>query len=82
MTRTFRVEPITEERDETYLVGWRVVDVTNPDFPTEVSRHDTEPEAIEAARNYERDSTNEPGSSPDDTQDYDASDPNAGKFRP
>lgn len=82
MTRTVRVEPIKEERDDVILVsGWRVVDVTEENAPQEVSRHDTEPEAIDAARAYERDSTAEPGSDPDDTQDYDADDPNVGKFR-
>lgn len=74
MTRTARVEPIKEEREESILIsGWRVVDVTDADNPTEISRHEYEPEAIEAARNYERDTSNEPGSAPDDTQDYDGS---------
>lgn len=73
MTHTARVEPVTEEREDAILVsGWRVVDVTDADNPTEVSRHDTEPEAIDAARRFEGRSAREPGSAPDDTQDYDA----------
>lgn len=74
MTRTARVEPIQEEQGESILVsGWRVVDVTDPNGPSEVSRHETEPEAIQAARNYEGETSNEPGSDPDDNQDYDSS---------
>ncbi|QTP54974.1 hypothetical protein HNO51_09960 [Billgrantia sulfidoxydans] len=80
MTRTARVEPIRGESREAVLVsGWRVLDVTDPDLPQEISRHDTEPEAIEAARQYEHETSLEPGSPPDDTQDYDASDPQGGK---
>ncbi|QJQ96544.1 MULTISPECIES: hypothetical protein [Halomonadaceae] len=80
MTRTARVEPINEEREEAIIVsGWRVVDVTNPDLPQEISRHDSEPQAIQAARQFENDTSSEPGSAPDDTQDYDASDVNGGK---
>lgn len=83
MTRTARVEPITQETQDAILVsGWRVLDVTDPDTPQEISRHDTEPEAIRAARDYEHDTSNEPGSAPDDTQDYDASDPQGGKDLP
>lgn len=74
MTRTARVEPIKEERENSILIsGWRVVDVSAPNHP-EVSRHDTEPEAIAAAREYERETSQEPGSDPDDTQDYGSSD--------
>ncbi|WP_136066356.1 hypothetical protein [Modicisalibacter radicis] len=73
MTHTARVEPITRHReDATMLAGWRVVDVTDPDAPVEVSRHDNEPEAIEAARDFERQTAREPGSARDDDQDYDA----------
>lgn len=80
MTRTVRVEPIKEESREAVVVaGWKVVDVTDTDLPQEISRHDTEPEAIEAARQYEHETSLEPGSPPDDTQDYDASDPQGGK---
>lgn len=76
MTRTARVEPIKEEHEDSILVsGWRVVDVSDPNRATEVSRHDTEPEAIAAAREYERETSKEPGSDPDDTQDYDSSEP-------
>lgn len=76
MTRTARVEPITEEQDDSILLsGWRVVDVSDPSGPTEISRHDNEPEAIEAARSFERATSNEPGSDPDDNQDYDSSVP-------
>ncbi|MCC5882791.1 MAG: hypothetical protein JJU25_09170 [Halomonas sp.] len=83
MTRTARVEPITQETQDAILVsGWRVLDMTDPDTPQEISRHDTEPEAIRAARDYEHDTSNEPGSAPDDTQDYDASDPQGGKDLP
>ncbi|QOR38747.1 hypothetical protein HNO52_09670 [Billgrantia diversa] len=80
MTRTARVEPITEEsRDAVMVSGWRVVDVTDPNLPQEISRHDNEPEAIRAARAYEHETSLEPGSPPDDTQDYDASDTQGGK---
>lgn len=76
MTRTARVEPIKEEQGDHILVsGWRVVDVTEPSGPKEISRHEYEPEAIQAARDYERETSNEPGSDPDDTQDYDSSEP-------
>lgn len=80
MTRTTRVEPVSEDKEDTFLVlAWRVIDVTDPDAPLEISRHDLEPEAIEAARLYESESSNEPGSDPDDTQDYDASQADVGK---
>lgn len=80
MTRTARVEPVSEDQGDAIIVsGWRVVDVTEPDAPQEISRHDTEPQAIEAARRFEAETAHEPGSASDDTQDYDASDPNAGK---
>lgn len=80
MTRTARVEPISEDRGDAIIVsGWRVVDVTDMDAPKEVSRHDREPEAIEAARRFEAQSTSEPGSDADDTQDYDASRADSGK---
>jgi hypothetical protein len=83
MTRTAKVEPIQRETQEAILVsGWRVVDVTDPDQPQEISRHDSEPEAIRAARDYEHETSLEPGSPPDDTQDYDASDPQGGKELP
>ncbi|MBP5978933.1 MAG: hypothetical protein KA748_01860 [Halomonas sp.] len=80
MTRTARVEPISREQEDAIIVsGWRVVDVTEPDNPQEISQHETEPQAIEAARHFEAETSHEPGSAPDDTQDYEASDPNAGK---
>lgn len=80
MTRVARVEPITHQRGDKLLIsGWRVVDVTVPDAPQEVSQHENEPQAIEAARNFEAETAQELGSSPDDTQDYEASDPQAGK---
>lgn len=81
MTRTARVEPIKEDENQEAIVvsGWRVIDVTDPDQPQEISRHATEPEAIRAAREYEHKTSFEPGSAPDDTQDYDASDPQGGK---
>ena len=73
MTHTARVEPITQKQgDDTMLAGWRVVDVTDPDAPLEISRHDTEPQAIQAARDFERQTASEPGSDPEDVQDYDA----------
>ena len=74
MTHTARVEPIKEDRGEHYLIsGWRVVDVTAPDGSREISRHESEPEAIEAAREFEASTSREPGSDPDDIQDYDSS---------
>lgn len=80
MTRIARVEPISKDRGDAIIVsGWRVMDVTQPDAPVEVSRHDHEPQAIEAARRFEAETSSEPGSAPDDTQDYDASQPNLGK---
>ncbi|WP_104203497.1 hypothetical protein [Billgrantia saliphila] len=83
MTRTARVEPIREDRQEATVVsGWRVVDVTDPNLPQEISRHETEPEAIRAARDFEHETSLQPGSDPDDTQDYDASDPQGGKELP
>lgn len=81
MTRTARVEPISKKQQDVIIVsGWRVVDVTDPDAPQEISQHETEPQAIEAARRFEAEFSHEPDSAPDDTQDYDASDPNAGKY--
>lgn len=83
MTRTARVEPISKRQENAIIVsGWRVVDITEPGAPQEISRHDTEPQAIEAARRFEAKTSHEPGSAPDDTQDYDASDPSAGKHFP
>lgn len=80
MTRTTRVEPVGEDQEDAIIgLAWRVIDVTDPDAPQEISRHDLEPEAIEAARLYEAESSNEPGSDPDDTQDYDASREDVGK---
>ena len=80
MTRVARVEPITHKRgDKLFISGWRVMDVTVPDAPKELSQHEHEPQAIEAARNFEAETAQEPNSSLDDTQDYDASDPQAGK---
>lgn len=74
MTRIARVEPITQEREDSFLVsGWKVVDVSEPNNEIEISRHASEPEAIAAARNYEGETSNEPGSDADDTQDYDSS---------
>ncbi|SFH71917.1 hypothetical protein [Modicisalibacter xianhensis] len=75
MTHTARVEPIKEDGGDHYLIsGWRVVDVTVADSPREISRHESEPEAIEAARRFEGQTSSEPGSDPDDNQDYDSSD--------
>ncbi|WP_447553555.1 hypothetical protein [Vreelandella sp. EE22] len=80
MTRTARVEPVSEDQEDAIVVlAWRVVDVTDPDAPQEISSHDTEPEAIEAARLFEAETSSEPGSDPDDTQDYDASRADSGK---
>ncbi|PRY63515.1 hypothetical protein B0H98_108110 [Vreelandella songnenensis] len=80
MTHTARVEPVSEDQEDAIIVlAWRVVDVTDPDAPQEISRHDSEPEAIEAARLFEAETSNEPGSDPDDTQDYDASQRDVGK---
>ena len=80
MTRTTRIEPISEDQEDAIIIlAWRVVDMTDPDAPQEISRHDSEPEAIEAARRFEAETSSEPGSDPDDTQDYDASQANVGK---
>lgn len=80
MTRIARVEPISKKRENKIIIsGWRVVDVTVPDAPQEISQHESEPQAIEAARRFEAHTSQEQGSAPDDTQDYDASDPQAGK---
>ncbi|MBZ5488072.1 hypothetical protein HW452_11115 [Halomonas aquamarina] len=80
MTRTARVEPISDDQGDAIIVsGWRVMDVTDLDAPREISRHDQEPEAIEAARRFEAETSSEPGSDPDDTQDYDGSQMDVGK---
>ncbi|RUR53284.1 hypothetical protein [Vreelandella populi] len=80
MTRTTRVEPVSEDQEDAVIgLAWRVIDVTDPDAPQEISRHNLEPEAIEAARLYEAETSSEPGSDSDDTQDYDASQANVGK---
>lgn len=80
MTRVAKVEPISEDRGDAIVVsGWRVLDVTDMDAPKEVSRHDQEPEAIQAARRFEAETAGEPGSDADDTQDYDASRADSGK---
>ena len=80
MTRTTRVEPVSEDQEDAIMgLAWRVIDVTDPDAPQEISRHNLEPEAIEAARLYEAEPSNEPGSDPDDTQDDDASQEGVGK---
>ena len=83
MTRVARVEPITKKRDDKLIIsGWRVIDVTVPEAPQEISQHESEPQAIEAARFFEAKTAQESGSAPDDTQDYDASDEQAGKHFP
>ncbi|GAB2800060.1 hypothetical protein GCM10027040_29500 [Halomonas shantousis] len=56
MVRTARVEPITEHHgDSQFISGWKVVDASDDNQGAEISRHDTEPEAIKAARDYEGD---------------------------
>ncbi|MHB0775654.1 hypothetical protein [Halomonas sp. WWR20] len=56
MVKTARVEPIVESRgDSRFIIGWKVVDASDAGSGAEVSRHDTEPEAIKAARDYEGD---------------------------
>ncbi|EHA15469.1 hypothetical protein [Halomonas sp. HAL1] len=83
MTRVARVEPISQKRDNKLIIsGWRVIDVTEPSEPQEISQHETEPQAIDAARRFEAKTAEELGSDPDDTQDYDASDEQAGKRFP
>lgn len=80
MTRTTRVDPVGEDQGDAIIgLAWRVIDVTDPDAPQEISRHALESEAIEAARLYESETSSEPGSDPDDTQDYDASREDVGK---
>ncbi|MCL7931072.1 hypothetical protein [Halomonas llamarensis] len=79
MARTTRKEPISEEQAEAIIItGWRVIDVTPPSAPKEITRHDHEPDAIEVARRFETKPPNEPGSVPDGTQDDDASQTNMG----
>jgi len=54
MVRTARIEPIFLESDENQpVIGWKVVDISNPEQETEVSRHASEPEALQAAREFE-----------------------------
>lgn len=53
MARTARVAPVTNADGSTNPSGWRVIDVSDPDHETEVSRHETEPEAVKAARDFE-----------------------------
>lgn len=80
MTRIAKVEPISKKQENKLIIsGWRVVDVTVSNAPKEISQHESEPQAIEAARRFEAETSHELGSEPDDTQDYDASDEQAGK---
>lgn len=80
MTRTTCKEPINEEQAEAIIIsGWRVIDVTPPDAPKEIFRHDHKPETIEAPRRFEAEASNESGPDPDDTHDDDASQTNVGK---
>ncbi|MGM0825101.1 MAG: hypothetical protein ACQEUY_10300 [Pseudomonadota bacterium] len=80
MTRTARKEPISEEQAAAIIIsGWRVIDVTPPDAPKEIFRHDRKPETIEAARRFEAEASNESGPDLDDTHGDDASQTNAGK---
>ncbi|MDQ7734821.1 hypothetical protein QT231_19110 [Halomonas sp. SpR1] len=83
MTRVARVEPMLKKQGNKLIAsGWKVVDVTDIGAPEEISQHDSEPQAIEAARRFEAKTAQELNSDPDSTQDYDASDEQAGKRFP
>ncbi|MDZ7851231.1 MAG: hypothetical protein U5L98_00915 [Halomonas sp.] len=50
-----RVEPIREAEDPNLpVVGWHVIDETDPQNEIAVSEHDTEADAIRAAEEYEQ----------------------------
>ena len=50
-----RIEPIHEaENMNLPVIGWHVIDETDPDNEIVVSEHDTEAEAIRAAEEYEQ----------------------------
>ncbi|MGM0982766.1 MAG: hypothetical protein ACQEXG_04975 [Pseudomonadota bacterium] len=50
-----RVEPIREAEDPNLpVVGWHVIDETDPQNEIAVSQHDTEADAIRAAEEFEQ----------------------------
>ncbi len=50
-----RVEPIRDAQDVNLpVIGWNVIDETDPSNEIVVSEHDSEAEAIRAAEDYEQ----------------------------
>ncbi|MFD2191566.1 hypothetical protein [Pistricoccus aurantiacus] len=58
MPKQARVEPIRDIGElKDNIVGWNVIDESQPDNETVVSSHDTEQEAIKAAEEFEQQET-------------------------
>ncbi|CAM4069585.1 hypothetical protein VRRI112168_13120 [Vreelandella rituensis] len=50
-----RIEPIYEADDlHQNVIGWHVIDETEPENEVVVSEHETQQEAIEAAKEFEQ----------------------------
>nr|WP_298379506.1 hypothetical protein [uncultured Halomonas sp.] len=55
MQKQARVEPIFDATDmNEKVIGWNVIDESQPDNETVVSEHETEQEAIKAAEEFEQ----------------------------
>ena len=55
MSRQARVEPVFEVSDlKEKIVGWVVIDETQPENEITVSEHDTQDEAVRAAEEFEQ----------------------------
>jgi hypothetical protein len=53
--RQARVEPVYEAEDMNLpVIGWNVIDETDPQNEIVVSEHETEVEALKAAEEYEQ----------------------------
>nr|WP_298410977.1 hypothetical protein [uncultured Halomonas sp.] len=55
MQKQARVEPIFDAKDmNEKIIGWNVVDESQPENETVVSEHETQEEAIKAAEEFEQ----------------------------
>lgn len=53
--RQARVEPVYEAEDMNLpVIGWNVIDETDPQSEVVISEHETEVEALKAAEEYEQ----------------------------
>nr|WP_299245754.1 hypothetical protein [uncultured Halomonas sp.] len=55
MQKQARVEPIYDATDmNEKIIGWNVIDESQPENETVVSEHETEQEAVKAAEEFEQ----------------------------